>query len=78
MKRFKLHVGDITDYSISKEEYKRRTQEKSPYIQWKNGKKNGYAVCPFCNNPIVIVGLYREIENNRSIYGSMCLVTWMV
>ena len=69
MKRFKLHKGDYFDYSISKVEYKKRTQEKIPYVQWNNGKKNGYAICPYCENPIVIVGLYRDIEGNQNIYG---------
>ena len=68
MKRFKLHQGDLNDFPIDRKTYKDKTQERKPYVQRFPTQKNGYALCPYCDNPIVIIGLYRQVEGKPADY----------
>lgn len=69
MRVFKLHKCDIKEYELTKENFKRITQEKNPYVQrFPNKEKHGYAFCPGCGNPIQIIGLYAPIEGGKSPY----------
>ena len=69
MRVFKLHKCDIKEYTLTKENFKRLTQEKDPYIQrFPDKEKHGYAFCPGCGNPIQIVGLYAPIKGDIPPY----------
>lgn len=69
MRIFKLHKCDVKEYKLTKENFKRVTQEKTPYIQrFPDKLKHGYAFCPGCGNPIQIVGLYAPIKGNIAPY----------
>lgn len=69
MRVFKLHSFDVKEEVLTKENFKKLTQERKPYVQIFPGKeKNGFALCPCCNNPIRIVGLYRPIKNDIAAY----------
>lgn len=69
MRVFKLHINDIKEYDLTKETYKKLTQEREPYVQYfPHNEKNGFAYCPGCNNPIRLVGLYRPIKDGTAAY----------
>ena len=64
MKRFKLRKGDASVYPVTtKQDFESITGGKSPYvIESKSGKK-GFAICPACENPVQIIGIYKKIKN---------------
>ena len=45
-----------------KGKYEGRIGDKSDYIQMINGEKKHLALCPRCNNPVVILGIYKRIN----------------
>lgn len=45
-----------------KGKYEGRIGDKSDYIQMINGEKKHLALCPRCNNPVVIFGIYKRIN----------------
>ena len=45
-----------------KEKYEKRVGDRSEYMQVIDGDKKHLAVCPRCNNPVVILGIYKKIE----------------
>lgn len=63
MKRFKLKIGVSPVFEINRENFERETQGRKQYIQvGKDGERRAFAVCPACDNPIQIIGLYKKIE----------------
>lgn len=66
MKRFKLRKGDVIVYPVTtKENFEEITGGNSPYLlQEKFGDKRAFGICPACENPVQIIGLYKKIENN--------------
>ena len=58
----------MKDYLITRENYKTLTQEQAPFVKKASGVKKGFALCPYCENPIVIVGLYRKVKNRPEDY----------
>lgn len=50
---------------VSRELYMRATGGVYPYRRDVGGKPSYYAVCPACDNPIQIVGLFRQQEESR-------------
>lgn len=70
MKKFKLHIGKNHVYPLTKEIYEDATLLKKPYKQQeKNGSTHYFAVCPACDNPIQIIGLYAKTDSTPGIYG---------
>lgn len=76
MRVFKTKPGKIESIPLTRENFEKYTGRKPPYVQNKehvrNGHKGYYAVCPICNNPIQIVGLYQktnEVDAPRRAYG---------
>lgn len=70
MKTFKLRTGNNKIHTIQKDIFEYETQQQPPYYVY--GEKNElsqYAVCPACDNPIQIIGLYKPIKDGRSCYG---------
>lgn len=53
---YKLEPKSIEIKKISKENFEQDTGKLTPYYQ--EGKNSQYAVCPVCDNPINIIGLY--------------------
>lgn len=68
---FKLKPGRGLYYPIDDESFSTLTGRKPPYrVERANGKESLYAVCPLCDNPIQIIGLYRNTpEAGRKPYG---------
>lgn len=71
MERFKLKVGLSPSYPINTSTFLKMTGKRPPYCMVSaDGTEHLYAVCPACNNPIQIVGLYRNtLENGTRPYG---------
>ena len=56
MDTYKLEPKSTKIKNISKETFEKDTGKLKPYYQ--EGKDSQYAVCPVCDNPISIIGLY--------------------
>ena len=72
MDKFKLKPGIGFEYHINEHNFLRATGKKYPYRRTnpQTGKEKLFAVCPFCDNPIEIIGLYRNtIEGGSKVYG---------
>lgn len=54
-------VLSITDKDF-KTKYEERIGNNSSYIQTSDGSAKHLAVCPRCNNPVVILGIYKKID----------------
>ncbi|MBK1674733.1 hypothetical protein CKO35_15825 [Ectothiorhodospira shaposhnikovii] len=56
---YKLRPGETGQRTISKTQFEADTLCKPPWYQFnRQGKKVQFAVCPACDNPIQIIGLY--------------------
>lgn len=71
MIRFKLKKGKYPSYPIEREIFENLTMKKIPY-KGKNtkGETQYYAICPACDNPIQLHGLYKKLRNTDKPYGS--------
>ena len=71
MDYFKLKPGAGKIFAITPKEYLLQTRKEAPYcIQDERGGNHFYAVCPECENPIQIVGLFQDTaEAGRKPYG---------
>lgn len=71
MKNFKLKKGISTVYPITNEkDFYDLTGGRRPYMETgKDGKKRAFGICPGCDNPIQIVGLYYPVKNTDKPYG---------
>ena len=70
MKNFKLKKGISTVYPITNEkDFYDLTGGRRPYMETgKDGKKRAFGICPGCDNPIQIVGLYNPVKNTDKPY----------
>lgn len=66
MHRFKLKTGIAPDYPIDKAVFEEQTRMKKPYYLSEDVQ---YAVCPRCDNPAQIIGLYKRLENTPRPFG---------
>lgn len=67
---FKLKPYIHQSIAISDENFALYTNKKPPYYQMIRGKQKYFAVCPVCNNPITIIGLYKNEEGeSRKPFG---------
>ena len=70
MKKFKLHTGISEIYRISTETYEKAVANNPNYIHTgRDNVKRYFAVCPACDNPIQLIGLYKKLENTDRPYG---------
>ena len=61
MNIFKTKPHEVGSFSIDEETFTYKTGKKPPYfISNSKGESKCYAVCPACDNPIIIVGLYKH------------------
>ncbi|MHA6973678.1 hypothetical protein [Levilactobacillus brevis] len=67
---FKAKTGSAPVYEISKENYERCSKRRTKYVNRPGEKEAYYGVCPACDNPIQLIGLYRVADgSNRRPYG---------
>lgn len=71
MNVYKTKVGQTTRTKISVKNFERDTLREAPYYQaGKPGKEPSYfVVCPACENPIQLLGLYKELPHTPNPYG---------
>lgn len=70
MRNFKLRTGMNQVHEISKEEFEKETLQKKPYYSHNaKGEQVQFAVCPVCDNPIEICGLYKKLKLTDRPYG---------
>lgn len=68
MNCYKLETGLSKEvYKITnKEDFEENIREKEKYIYKNNdGEKYGLAVCPRCDNPVIILGLYKKLKRQK-------------
>lgn len=66
MKRFKLKKGEAAVYPVtSKEAFEQLTGRERPYVvKDKAGNQKAFGLCPACENPVQLIGLYKRIRND--------------
>lgn len=70
MRNFKLKLGLNEVFEITRINFEKQTLKKSPYRKKMKNNETGYfAVCPACNNPIQLIGLYSSMEHTDHPYG---------
>ena len=60
MKRYKTQPAQSLYRSITVEHFEADTGKRWPFYQQDGDKEQHFAVCPACNNPIQILGLYQK------------------
>ena len=64
MKKFKLSIQSYDIFYLTKYNFEKYTYKQSPYYWYKHGlidkSRNPVAVCPYCNNPIIIINIYKN------------------
>ena len=73
MDKFKVKTGSAQVLPINNENYIKTTGKNTPYCrQDRKGHQSLYAVCPACDNPIQIIGLFKgEKPYGRHYKGSI-------
>lgn len=71
MDRFKTKVRKDESIPISEDNFTKATGRRKPYYReiGKEKRVQCYAVCPLCDNPIQIIGLYQQQEFSKKPYG---------
>lgn len=70
MKRFKLTQGLAKPYEITRQNFEQLTGGEAPYVEkGKDGETRAFGICPACDNPIQLIGLYRPLPNTDHPYG---------
>ncbi|MCF8482181.1 MAG: hypothetical protein K9H25_17290 [Rhodospirillum sp.] len=76
MHDFKLKAGSPVVKEITKRTFEQDTGRRAPWYQVnerssgpEKGRRSQYAVCPLCDNPIQIIGLYHRPKNTDHPYG---------
>lgn len=70
MRKFKLRTGVSNPYEINAENFEKLTLKQEPYHKvGKDGVPRDFGVCPACDNPIQLIGLYKKLENTGRPYG---------
>lgn len=60
MKKFKAKQGNSKVYPIDKDTFDKVTKKSRPYYYAEDQKC--YAICPQCDNPIQLIGLYKQTK----------------
>ena len=61
----KFHKGLSKVYGISRSEFLEATKESEPYMHYIKGRKEAFAICPLCENPVKLLGVYARLEKQR-------------
>lgn len=70
MKYFKLRQGAQKIFPITKKDFEESTKKKAPYVaRGTDGEIRCFAVCPACDNPIQLIGIYKKIQSSDAPYG---------
>lgn len=68
MDEYKLHTGISQTYHVTnKDDFEEQTGKDSNYqYTGKDGVKRGLGVCPACDNPVRILGLYEQLDKQKA------------
>lgn len=70
MRRFKVTQGAAEVHDLTKEIYEKAVANKEKYSEkGKDDEQRFFAICPACDNPIQIIGLYKKLKNTDRPYG---------
>lgn len=61
----KFHKGLSAVYDVSAETFKTVTKEQAPYVQSDQAGKNAYGICPLCENPVKLLGVYAKLKKQE-------------
>lgn len=61
----KFHKGFSKLYEVSLENFKKATKENDKYKKKGPDGNEAYAICPLCENPVKLLGVYRKLEKQR-------------
>ena len=69
---FKVSAGHVPAHTITKENVEDLLGRRAPWFRQGQlrGDDRHFAVCPYCDNPIQLKGLYKQQENSPRPYGS--------
>ncbi len=62
----KFHKGISKVYEVSFKNFVEATKEKSPYVKFGENGKEAYGICPSCENPVKLLGVYARLKTQRS------------
>lgn len=66
MNIYKVKPGAFPDRDLNRNNFEEDTNKRSPYYVNEDVQ---YAVCPKCNNPIQLIGLYKRLAHTPKPYG---------
>lgn len=66
---YKLSPDDRETKTIEKHGFESATGKKPPWFVEGDDKERQYAVCPACDNPVQIIGLYEPLSHTPNPYG---------
>lgn len=61
----KYHKGNSKVHEVSREDFVKATNELAPYMVVDKNGKNAYAICPLCENPVKLIGIYVDMEKRK-------------
>ncbi len=71
MRVFKVKKGVTQHIKVSENNFIEATKRKAPFYQTVNGEKRHYALCPACENPVILIHLHVDDqfvdENKRKV-----------
>lgn len=62
----KFHKGISKIYGVSKKDFAEATKEKYPYLQVSKNGKEAFGICPLCENPVKLLGVYTKLEKQNN------------
>lgn len=69
MKYFVLHSINEKPILINETNFEEATKRQYPYVQTIDSQRRYFAICPLCDNPIQIRGLYKK-DRKKEPYGA--------
>ncbi|HFP6618499.1 TPA: hypothetical protein ACHJ3L_006367, partial [Pseudomonas aeruginosa] len=67
---YKLKPEETDERPIERERFEEETRRQEPWFSTsENGTEGHFAVCPACDNPVQIIGLYHLPANVARPYG---------
>ncbi|OLU25480.1 hypothetical protein BVH03_17655 [Pseudomonas sp. PA15(2017)] len=67
---YKLRPEHVGGHRIEREKFEADTQRQKPWYQiGASGRSSQFAVCPACDNPVQLIGLYELPANVRQPFG---------
>lgn len=71
MVSFKISQDRFSDvYKLTEDNFEKYAMPKEKYTRNVSGKTDYFAVCPFCDNPVIIHGFYERTNVSDAPYAS--------